>query len=685
MGISKVIVNNVTKVDLTSDTVATNNLVASNTAHNKAGNAVTGGIATKTSADLTASGATVTAPAGYYAADATKAVASGWTKVNNQTAQSDAGLSVSVNSSNGTITAGFSASYQLTPTVVNAGYITQNDAYAGTFTVMAGKNIQQTTKSAQTYTPGTTNQTIAAGQYLTGVQTIEGDANLVPENIAQGVNIFGVTGTHAGGSTEELYLNFYDYDGELLYSYEPYDVYTMTALPPNPTNHTLEYGLENEGWNWTLSEIKSMYGAGANAIDVGQIYSRTIANGTSIYVRNANPERYLWLQLYFSGTNTYIDVTSSGGETYSNVHYENQFGLIGPFNTNDLDLFIDFTVKSGLIEFKNNNTNCILRLDGNPDGYEYNRAAIDCIADIKLGNRVSIGDYAFYHCRYLETITIPNSQAIVNGVIGVHAFEGCTHLKHVNLPRGGLGSIGDGTFKNCKNLKVVALPGDAEFDIGEETFMNSGLEHTCLAQGIETIDVRAFKDSSLKHIGLDGYSTAYIFAGAFQNCSQFDGILTTWSDGPCMGEGMNQLSDYAFSGCLDVYKGATGSVVLPDTVWLIGEGLFYQSGIRGFQWPTEYGNSSITIIPPWFLKNCDYLEYIVIPEVIEEIDVQAFANCPSLIQISFYPTTPPTVYNSNAFANLPTNCKIYVPSGCLSAYTSATNYPSSSTYSYYEM
>lgn len=54
-------------------------------------------------------------------------------------------------------------------------------------------------KSAATYTPGTANQTIAAGQYLSGAQTILGDADLVAENIKDGVEIFGVTGSYSGG------------------------------------------------------------------------------------------------------------------------------------------------------------------------------------------------------------------------------------------------------------------------------------------------------------------------------------------------------------------------------------------------------------------------------------------------------------------------------------------------------
>lgn len=50
---------------------------------------------------------------------------------------------------------------------------------------------------AQSYTPGTSNIVIGAGNYLKGDQTIVGDSNLVAGNIAKGKSIFGVTGTYA--------------------------------------------------------------------------------------------------------------------------------------------------------------------------------------------------------------------------------------------------------------------------------------------------------------------------------------------------------------------------------------------------------------------------------------------------------------------------------------------------------
>lgn len=146
------------------------------------------GIAQRSGSDLSASGATVTAPAGYYANAATKSVSSG----SATPAATISGTSASVSTGTNTLT--LSKTVSNTPQV-SAGYVSSGTAGNSSVSLTASV----TTKGAATIMPTTTNQTIASGTYLTGAQTISGDANLVAGNIKSGTTIFGVQGTYTGG------------------------------------------------------------------------------------------------------------------------------------------------------------------------------------------------------------------------------------------------------------------------------------------------------------------------------------------------------------------------------------------------------------------------------------------------------------------------------------------------------
>lgn len=63
---------------------------------------------------------------------------------------------------------------------------------------------QLTTKGATTITPTTLNQTIESGIYLSGIQTILGDTNLISDNIKSGISIFGVDGSYEGSDNVRL-------------------------------------------------------------------------------------------------------------------------------------------------------------------------------------------------------------------------------------------------------------------------------------------------------------------------------------------------------------------------------------------------------------------------------------------------------------------------------------------------
>lgn len=150
-------------------------------------NYVGSGVTRNDSTDLSVSGATVTAPAGYYENAASASVPNAtWKSASTVGVVPD----ISVDSS-GLITANCAGWTSIHP-LTASGYADSDTA--ANIQLSGVKTSQLSTQAAQTITPTTTNQTIASGKYLTGAQTILGDANLVPESIVENITIFGVTG-----------------------------------------------------------------------------------------------------------------------------------------------------------------------------------------------------------------------------------------------------------------------------------------------------------------------------------------------------------------------------------------------------------------------------------------------------------------------------------------------------------
>jgi len=83
--------------------------------------------------------------------------------------------------------------------------------------------------------------------------------------------------------------------------------------------------------------------------------------------------------------------------------------------------------------------------------------------------------------------------------------------------------------------------------------------------------------------------------------------------------------------------------------------------------------NSVTHIYSSAFESCRSLESVIIPASVENIGTRAFADCYSVLEYHILPTTPPII-NSQAFANIHTDCKFYVPSDSLADYQAASGW-----------
>ena len=153
------------------------------------------------------------------------------------------------------------------------GSVQGNQMLAGATGYSKGVLITGTiaSKGATTYTPGTSNQTIASGQYLSGAQTIAGDANLVAGNIAKGKKIFGVTGTYTSDANVGV--------GQILSGYTAYvNGNKITGTIPSKGAATFTPGTSNQTIN------AGQYLSGTQTIQGdGDLVAGNIKSGVNIF------------------------------------------------------------------------------------------------------------------------------------------------------------------------------------------------------------------------------------------------------------------------------------------------------------------------------------------------------------------------------------------------------------------
>ncbi|MDA7864215.1 leucine-rich repeat domain-containing protein [Akkermansiaceae bacterium] len=247
------------------------------------------------------------------------------------------------------------------------------------------------------------------------------------------------------------------------------------------------------------------------------------------------------------------------------------------------------------------------------------------IPDTIGGNPVtSIGDFAFFSCGSLTSITIPDGVTS----IGNYAFTGCTSLTNITIPDG-VTSIGDGAFRDCRSLTSITIP-DGVTSIGYFAFLDcTSLTSITIPDGVTSIGDYAFAGcSSLTSVTI-GDGVTSIGVGAFRDCRSLTMIEVsagnlnyTGIDGVLFNKEKTVLHNYPANKTGDNYT-------IPDSVISVENGAFFAcSSLTSITIP-----DGVTSIGDDAFVDCTSLTNITIPDSVTSIGDGAFSYCSSLTMI----------------------------------------------------
>lgn len=333
------------------------------------------------------------------------------------------------------------------------------------------------------------------------------------------------------------------------------------------------------------------------------------------------------------------------------------------------------------------------------------------LTSLKLPSGItSIGYHAFAYCSGLTSLQFPSNLTS----IGKYAFEGCSGLTSVSLPSG-LTGIYDGTFAYCYSLKSVQLPSDVK-TIGNEAFREcTGLTSLELPSGLTKIEEGAFSGCS-NIVSIYAYmpdpplfdGEAKDFPTCFnENCTLYVPkksntaymVAPGWGDFKTIAKFNPDLirdwvtKNVAQAGTLSTVIGEdkenitklklTGNLNDTDVQYL--EEMIREAALQEL----NLKDALLYTIESCRFRDCKNLTYLVLPDVLQRIEKEAFYGCTGLTTISLpagleyiYAAFPDCTGLTSIYANMPTplhdansfygldksNCYLYVPKGSLDAY-----------------
>lgn len=344
---------------------------------------------------------------------------------------------------------------------------------------------------------------------------------------------------NVGGSTpvERSDVNFYDYDGTLLYAYTAAEAAELTEMPSNPS-HT---GLTAQGWNYTLAEMKTEVTA-QGACDIGQMYV-TDDGKSRLYCHFDEWALSLYFGVSVNGTCVVDWGDGSSTDTLTDTdEYQYNAVLAAHTYTSSGDYVITVSAVSGTYAFM---YGCVHKGNSYGSTKSEDRVYASSVRKVEMGTNAGLGSYSFHWCINLETITIPNSVTIIHD----NAFTRCQSLEHLTIPSSVTERYDINSY--CISLKSVSIPRSLTIPYGFQYCYS--LQRVVIPSTVTSLQNKCFVDNNaLEYVSIPS-SVGVIGTYSFQNCYSLKK-----ADIP---EGITSVGSYTFDGCAVLL-----TVTLPSSV-----------------------------------------------------------------------------------------------------------------------
>lgn len=235
---------------------------------------------------------------------------------------------------------------------------------------------------------------------------------------------------------EESDINFWDYEGTLLYSWTLAELTTKTELPPLPSHD----GLVCQGWNWTLQDIKDA----GRELDIGALYI-TDDGKTRLYVDVDTETWDDFVLNYWQSNKNATTVDWGDGTTPDSINgdswteHRHTYASSGSY-------VITMSVKEGTtMQLGAGGASRFLIANGDTD---MGRCAM--LTKVEIGERMTrVTERAFYAAVRLRSVSVPS------GVLfdPWRTFEQAANIRAVTVS---FSSALIQTFYNCSNLQAIA-------------------------------------------------------------------------------------------------------------------------------------------------------------------------------------------------------------------------------------